>query len=145
MTNVRSSRREKEQTRPKIRDSGSAVEDKEKDLRIGENAWKGARVTSELLLLLTSNRTTREKVRIQPPSSPSAATTTSRHLTDRVCVWCGGELEGSAKVVFHDSRCLGEENLISVKRCFLTHGTHDLATRQQFLRASGLLCKLSTM
>ena len=144
-SNFRSSRREKKQTTPKVCERESGVEDKERNLRIGENAWNGARVTSKLLLLLTSNRTTREKARIQPPSSPSAAMTTSRHLTDRVCVWHAGELEGSGNILFHNSRCLGEENLISAKRCFLAHGTHDLATTQQFRSASGLSCDLSMM
>ena len=52
-----------------------------------------------------------------------------RAVDQQGVVWYAGELEGSGNVVFHDSRCLGKENSISAKRCFLAHGTHDLATR----------------
>jgi len=92
---ARSSRRGKEQTRPKTSEFGKPPTARRSDLRAGEKPRNETRDSpSPYTPAVTSKHTTRQKVEIV---STCAAPIRLGYRTDRVCVWRAGEFVGSGK------------------------------------------------
>ena len=126
---AKSSRRGKEQMRPKISESRREIKDKYMDLRIEEKPCNGVSEThpSRHAQVITSKHSTPENVSISARIGGSDDVGVTRNR-----VWCAGEFVGSRKAFFHDSgRGREAQKSISARRSFWVRWIHDFETRRR--------------